>query len=165
MDVRNIPSTTAANIPMHGDISSGCPRDRSDNVMTNLTAHCSMGVSHENAFTLPPVPGNVMTGTCNCNCDFDMNMYLKNVENSVSRILTKKEMVYHQRLEEVENRLSNLATCLSVLSKDSGVDEASRTSGTAWNTSGTTLVMNMLLNGPATSKRWTICRKRIPALP
>jgi hypothetical protein len=29
----------------------------------------------------------------------------------------------------VENRLSNLATCLSVPSKDSGVDEASGTSG------------------------------------
>jgi hypothetical protein len=127
---RNIPSTAAANIPMHGDISSGCPRDRSDNVMTNLTAHFPMGVSHENAFTLSPVPGNVMTGTCNCN--FDMNMFWKKVENSVSRILTEKEMVYHQRLEEVENRLSNLAMCLSVLSKDSGVDEASKTSGSGF---------------------------------
>jgi hypothetical protein len=47
----------------------------------------------------------------------------------MSKILTEKEMVYHQRLEEVENRLSNLATCWSVPSKDSGVDEASRTSG------------------------------------
>jgi hypothetical protein len=73
-----------------------------------------------------PALGNVMTGTCNCN--FDMNMFLKNVENSVSRILSEKEMVYHQRLEEVENRLSNLATCLSVPSKDSGV-KVSRTSG------------------------------------
>jgi hypothetical protein len=63
VNVKNIPSTAAANIPMHGDISSGFPRDRSDNVMTNLTAHCSMGVSHENAFTLPPVPGNVMIAT------------------------------------------------------------------------------------------------------
>jgi hypothetical protein len=109
----NIPSTAAANIPMPGDISSGCPRDRSDNVMTNSTGHFPMGISHENAFTLSPVPGNVMTGTCDCNYNFfDMNMFLKNVENSVSRILTEKEMVYHQRLEEVGNRLSNLATCL-----------------------------------------------------
>jgi hypothetical protein len=107
---------------MHGDISSGCCRDRSDNVMINLMAHFPMGVSQENAFTLFLVPGNIMTGTCNCNCNFDMNMFLKNVEYSVSRILTEKEMVYHQRLEEVENRLSNFATCLSVLSKDSGVE-------------------------------------------
>ena len=35
----------------------------------------------------------------------DMNMFLKNVENSVSKILTEKEMVYHQRLEEMESRL------------------------------------------------------------
>jgi hypothetical protein len=156
-NVRNIPSTAAANIPMHGNISSSCPGDRSDNVMTNSTAHFPMGVSHENAFTPLPVPGNAMTRICNCN--FDMNMSLKNVEDSVLRILTEKERVYYQRLEEVENGLSNLATsgpissasdhflsvrsrmlvashqseaemisCLSVLSKDSGVDEASKTS-------------------------------------
>jgi hypothetical protein len=95
---RNIPSTMTTNIPMNGDISSGCCRNRSDNVMTNSTAHFTMGVSHENAFTLSPVPGNVMTRTCNCNCNFDMNMFLKNVENSVSRILTEKEMVYHQEV-------------------------------------------------------------------
>jgi hypothetical protein len=77
VNVRNIPSTAAANIPMHEDISSGCPGDRSDNVVTNLTAHFTMGVSHENAFTLSPVPGNVMTGTCNCNCNFDMNIFLE----------------------------------------------------------------------------------------
>jgi hypothetical protein len=71
--------------------------------MTNLTVHCPMDVSHKNAFTLPLVPGNVMTGTGNCN--FDMNMFLRNVEISVSKILTEKEMVYHQRLEEMENRL------------------------------------------------------------
>jgi hypothetical protein len=71
--------------------------------MTNLTVHCPMDVSHKNAFTLPLVPGNVMTGTGNCN--FDMNMFLRNVENSVSKILTEKEMVYHQRVEEMENRL------------------------------------------------------------
>jgi hypothetical protein len=53
-NVRNIPSTAAANISMHKSISSSCPRDRSDNVMTNLTAHFPMGVSHENAFTLSP---------------------------------------------------------------------------------------------------------------
>jgi hypothetical protein len=77
VNVRNIPSTATANILMHGDISSGCLRDSSDNLMTNSTAHCFMGVSHENAFTLPLLPGNVMTGTCNCNCNFDMNMFLK----------------------------------------------------------------------------------------
>jgi hypothetical protein len=76
-----------------------------------------------------------MTGICNYNCNFDMNMSLKNVENSVSRILTEKEIVYHQRLEEMENRLPLEA---------------------ALNTSRPTLVMNMLLNGPATLKRWTI---------
>jgi hypothetical protein len=80
VNVRNIPSTAAANILMLGDISSGCLRDSSDNLMTNSTAHCFMGVSHENVFTLPLVPGNVMTGTCNCNCNFNMNMFLKNVE-------------------------------------------------------------------------------------
>jgi hypothetical protein len=53
VNVRNIPSTVTANIPMHGDISSGCCRDRSDNVMTNSTAHCPMGVSRENAVILP----------------------------------------------------------------------------------------------------------------
>jgi hypothetical protein len=99
VNVRNIPSIAAANISMHGYISSGCSRDRSDIVMTNSTAHFTMGVSHENACTLSTAPGNVMTETCNCNCNFDMNMFLKNVENSVSRILTEKEMVYHQRLE------------------------------------------------------------------
>jgi hypothetical protein len=120
-----------------------------------------------------------MNGICNCNCNFNMNIFLKNVENSVSQILTEKEMVYHQRLEEMENKLrgvmaeiescsalraatpvSNLATsgpissasnhflsvrsrmsvasyqteaemilCLSALSKESGADEASKTSG------------------------------------
>jgi hypothetical protein len=104
------------------------------------------------------------------------------VENSVSKILTEKEMVYHQRLEEMENRLrgvmariescsalraatpvSGLATsgpissasdhflsvrsrmlvvsyqneaemisCLSVLSKESGADDASKMSGSAF---------------------------------
>ena len=62
------PNVTA-NIPMNGDISSGCCRDGSDNVIT-------MGVSHENVFTLSPVPGDVITGTCNCNCNFDINMFL-----------------------------------------------------------------------------------------
>jgi hypothetical protein len=59
-NVRNIPSTATANVLMHGDISSGCCRDRSDNVMTNSTTHCSMGVSHENAVILPSrqVTGN-----------------------------------------------------------------------------------------------------------
>jgi hypothetical protein len=47
VNVRNIPSTAAANILMHGDISSGCLRDSSDNLMTNLTAHCYMDVSHK----------------------------------------------------------------------------------------------------------------------
>jgi hypothetical protein len=69
VNVRNIPSTATANILMHGDISRGCLRDSSDNLMTNSTAYCFMGVSHENAFILPLVPGNVMTGTCNCNFD------------------------------------------------------------------------------------------------
>jgi hypothetical protein len=53
MNVRDIPSTVIANIPMNGDISSGCYRDGSDNVMTNLTAHCSVGVGRENAVILP----------------------------------------------------------------------------------------------------------------
>jgi hypothetical protein len=53
MNVRNIPSTVIANIPMNGDISSGCCRDGSDNVMTNSMAHCTMGVSQENAVILP----------------------------------------------------------------------------------------------------------------
>jgi hypothetical protein len=61
--------------------------------------------SAANCSACPNVPGNVMTGICNCYCNFDINMFLKNVENSVSKILTEKEMVYHQRLEEMENRL------------------------------------------------------------
>jgi hypothetical protein len=65
VNVRNIPSTAAVNIPMHGNISSSCPRDRSDNVMTNSTAHFPMGVSHENAFTLPLV--RCTTSVVNCN--------------------------------------------------------------------------------------------------
>jgi hypothetical protein len=57
-NVRNIPSIVTANMPMHEDISSGCPRDRSDNVVTNSTVHCSMGVSRENAVILPSrLPG------------------------------------------------------------------------------------------------------------
>jgi hypothetical protein len=55
-DLANVtifPSTVTTNIPMHGDISSVCCRDRSDNVMTNSTAHCPMGVSRENAVILP----------------------------------------------------------------------------------------------------------------
>jgi hypothetical protein len=83
-DQRPSNGTAAVNILKHGDISSGCLRDSSDNLMTNSTSHCFMGVSHENAFTPPLVPGNVMTGTCNCNCNFDMNMFLKHVKNSVS---------------------------------------------------------------------------------
>jgi hypothetical protein len=47
----------------------------------------------------------MLTGICNCNCNFNMNVFLENVENSVSKILTEKEMVYHQRLVEMENRL------------------------------------------------------------
>jgi hypothetical protein len=64
VDVRNIPSTVTASIPMHGDISSGFCRNRSDNVMTNLTGHCSMGVSRENAVILPSrqVNGNQIDG-------------------------------------------------------------------------------------------------------
>jgi hypothetical protein len=60
MNVRNIPSNVIANIPMNGDISSGCCRDESDNVMTNSTAHCSVGVGRENAVILPSrqVTGN-----------------------------------------------------------------------------------------------------------
>jgi hypothetical protein len=90
VNVRNIPGTAAANIPMHGDILNGCLGDSSDNLMTNSTSHCPMDVSHEIAFTLPLVPGNVMMGTGNCNCNFDMNVFLRNVENSVSKILTEK---------------------------------------------------------------------------
>jgi hypothetical protein len=119
-----------------------------------------------------------------------MNIFFENVKNSVSKILTGKEMVYHQRLEEIEDRLraveariescsvlraatpvNNVATsspissasdhylsvrsrvsqnsvtsirqvsyqteakmtlCLSVLSNESGVNEASRTSGSGF---------------------------------
>jgi hypothetical protein len=62
--VRNIPSIATANIPTHGDIPSGCPRDSSDNVVTNLTAYCSMGVSCENAVIVPSrqVNGNQING-------------------------------------------------------------------------------------------------------
>jgi hypothetical protein len=122
-----------------------------------------MDASAANCPACPNVPGSVMTGICNCNSNFDMNMFLRNVENSVSKILTEKEMIYHQRLEKMENRLSNLATsgpissasdhflsvrsrvsvtsyqteaemtsCLDVLSKESGADEASKTSGSGF---------------------------------
>jgi hypothetical protein len=37
-------------------------------------------------------------------CNFDMNMSLKNVESSVLKFLTEKEMIYHQRLVEIEDR-------------------------------------------------------------
>jgi hypothetical protein len=62
--VRSILSIAAANIPTHGDIPSGCPRDSSDNVVTNLTAYCTMGVSRENAVILPSrqVNGNKIDG-------------------------------------------------------------------------------------------------------
>jgi hypothetical protein len=65
VNVRNIPSTAAANIPMHGDISSSCPRDRSDNVMTITTANFPMGVSQENAGTLPPARCTTSVADCN----------------------------------------------------------------------------------------------------
>jgi hypothetical protein len=65
---RNIPSTATANIPMHGNISSSCPGDRSDNVMTNSTVHFPMGVSHEKVFTLPPVRCTMPAADCNHTC-------------------------------------------------------------------------------------------------
>jgi hypothetical protein len=65
VNVRNIPSTATANFPMHGNISSSCPRDGFDNVMTNSMSHFSMGISHKNAFTLPPV--HCATSVADCN--------------------------------------------------------------------------------------------------
>jgi hypothetical protein len=65
VNVRNIPSAAAANIRMHGDISSAYPRDRSDNVMTNSTVHFPMGVSNEKAFILPPVCCTTPAANCN----------------------------------------------------------------------------------------------------
>jgi hypothetical protein len=65
VNFRNIPSTAAANIPMHRNISSSCPRDRSNNVMTNSTAHFSMGCSHEDSSTLPPVRCATSVAECN----------------------------------------------------------------------------------------------------
>jgi hypothetical protein len=83
----------------------GCSRAGATEVVAEVPAYAC--VAHNARFSSADesVPGNVMIGTCNCNCNFDMNMFLRNVENSVSKILTEKEMVYHQRLEEMENRL------------------------------------------------------------
>jgi hypothetical protein len=97
--------------------------DRTDAHMIDLASGCgySENANHDFVARVPvnvrniPGPGNVMLGTGNCNCNFDMNMFLKNVENSVSKIMTEKEMVYHQKLEEMESRLrgvmAGMGTC------------------------------------------------------
>jgi hypothetical protein len=82
-----------------GDASIPLPRPPPSLPVGEVGFPPYMDASAANCSACPNVPGNVMTGICNYNCNFDINMFLKNVKNSVSKILTEKEMVYHQRLE------------------------------------------------------------------